>query len=470
MSTGPRGPYSFGRRLSWWFAAQTFLGLAAVSGAIYLAGIWSLAGKADAELARKTQLVKHLVAEASSTGDVPTMRHKLNEFFVSREDMEVTLLGIDGSVVYESPGRLDPQAPQRSIAFRVPDGSREVTSVRIALDRSGDGKLLAGLAGVLAAATVLGSIMISLSGFWIVRRSLAPLRGLAEQTRALRVDGLSQRLGLDPPVEELQPFIDQFNGLLGRLDYAYRQLEGFNADVAHELRTPLANLLGQTEMLLSRERPMPEVRETLGSNLEEIRRLSGIVSDMLFLARADRGAQATAACCADLAPEIRRVLEFHEAALSDRSLAARVEGQARASFEPGLVRRAVSNLVGNAARFAESGTTIVVALREEEGQSWIEVRNRGPRLAPDTLPHLFDRFFRAQSSREGSSENHGLGLAIVAAVARMHGGSTTARSSAGETAVGFSLAAVHPGGDGRRTAGSLGRAGVPEEDIVYDSP
>lgn len=454
MNPVPERPYSLGWRLSWWFAAQTLLGLGVLSTIIYLVAVWSLAAKADADLARKTQLVKHLVAEASSNGDVTTMRHKLNEFFVGRDDMEVSLLGPHGGVVFESPSRLGPKAPQRSIGFETADGSRDVASARIALDRSGDARLLSGLASVLAAATVLGTIMISLSGFWIVRRSLAPLRGLAEQTRALRIDRLGQRLGLHPPVEELQPWIDQFNELLGRLHYAYGQLEGFNGDVAHELRTPLANLIGQTEILLSRERPMDEVRETLGSNLEEIRRLSAIVNDMLFLARADRGAQATAAPSAELQPEIQQVLEFHEADLAERGLTARIVGEARASFEAGLVRRAVSNLLGNATRFAEPGTAIVVALQEDDRHAWIEVRNSGPDLRAEVLPLLFDRFFRVQSSRERSSENHGLGLAIVAAVARMHGGSTSARSSAGVTSIGFSLAASAAGADHQLGEGS----------------
>lgn len=440
MNHAPESTYSLGWRLSWWFAAQTLLGLGALSAVIYLAGIWSLASKADAELARKAQLLKHLVAEAAANGDLPTMRHKLDEFSVGREDMEVALFGPAGVVVYNSPGRLLPTAPQRRIAFEMPVGSREIVSARIGLDRSGDAKLLAGLASVLAASTVLGTIMISLSGFWIVRRSLAPLHGLAEQTRALRIDRLGQRLRLHSPVEELQPWIEQFNELLGRLDYAYRQMDGFNADVAHELRTPLANLLGQTEVLLSRERPIHEILETLGSNLEEIRRLSSIVNDMLFLARSDSGVHATAARSAELRPQIQQVLDFHEAVLAERGLSARVDGEARAWFEPGLIRRAVSNLVGNAARFAEPGSTLVVTLQETEGQACIEVRNRGPELSPEVLPNLFDRFFRAQSSREGSKENHGLGLAIVAAVARMHGGSTSARSNAGVTSVGFSLA------------------------------
>ena len=445
------GMYSLGWRLSWLFAVQTLIGLGVLSGAIYVVGVWNLSAKADAELGRKTELVRQLVSEAAASGDLPTMRHKLNEFFVGHDDMQVTLFGPQGAIAYESPGRVSLEGMHRSIRFDVPK-TGAFSQASILLDRSGDARLLAGLAALLTVSTLVGTIAVSCSGFWLVRRSLAPLRGLAEQTRALQIDGLGKRLALDRPVEELQPWIEQFNELLGRLDFAYRQLEAFNADVAHELRTPLATLIGQTEILLARDRTKEEMEETLGSNLEEVRRLSSIVNDMLFLARADRGAHAQTAPPAELGAEIESVIEFYEAALSERSLAARVDGSVAASFEPGLVRRAVSNLLANALRYAESGTAIVIALHRSGDEAWIEVRNRGPELPEAILPKLFDRFFRAESSREGSSENHGLGLAIVAAIARMHGGSTIARSSKGVTSIGFSIASREAAGQGSGTA------------------
>lgn len=454
MTWKRKGMYSLGWRLSWLFAVQTLIGLGLLSGAIYVVGVWNLSAKADAEVGRKIELVRHLVAEAASSGDLPTMRHKLNEFFVGHDDMQVTLFDSRGGIAYESPGRVSSEGMHRRISFDLPKAVA-FSQASIILDRSGDARLLGGLAALLMIATFLGTIAVSCSGFWLVRRSLAPLRGLAEQTRLLQIDGLGNRLALERPVEELQPWIEQFNGLLGRLDVAYRQLEGFNADVAHELRTPLATLIGQTEILLARDRTREEMQETLGSNLEELRRLSSIVNDMLFLARADRGAHAHTALPAELGAEIASVIEFYDAALTERGLEARLDGQATASFEPGLVRRAVSNLLANALRYAEPGTTVVVALHRLGDQIFIEVRNRGPEVPAALLPKLFDRFFRVEASREGSHANHGLGLAIVAAIARMHGGSTIARSSNGVTSIGFSIAAADAGHAGRTPAGNV---------------
>ena len=441
MSGKAHRSYSLGGRLIWLFAIQTLLGLGSLSLAIYAATSWSLSDKADAELARKSELVRHLVSEAAGGGE-PAIRHKLDEFFMSHDDMQVTLFGLGGEPAYQSPGRVPEQAVQRIVTLDLPGGQGPPRFVRanIRLDRDEDAKLLGRLAAVLVGATLLGAVALSLSGAWTVRGSLVPLRGLGEQMRSLRAGQLGQRLSLSPMIEELQPWIEQFNDVLARLEASYRQLESFNADVAHELRTPLATLIGQTELALGRQRAEEDLRDTLGSNLEEIRRLSTIVNDMLFLARADSGAQASTMEFGSLRPQVEQVVDFHEGELAERELSVRIEGDASAPFEPGLVRRAVSNLVSNAVRYADPGTGIVCCLHEQDGCAWVEVANSGPDIPSEALPRLFDRFYRVQACREGSSGNHGLGLAIVAGIARMHGGTTVARSAGGRTVVGFSVA------------------------------
>lgn len=461
MTGKPSSPYSLGGRLIWLFAIQTLLGLGSLSVAIYAATAWNLSDEADAELARKSELVKHLVGEASAGGEF-TMRHKLDEFFMSHEDMQVTLLGARGEVNYLSPGRVPTEATQRIVTLDLPRNETADRFVRaiIKLDRDGDAKLLGQLAALLIAATLLGAVALSLSGAWTVRGSLAPLRGLGHQMRLLRAGQVGQRLALSPMIEELQPWIEQFNDVLARLEASYRQLESFNADVAHELRTPIATLIGQAELALSRPRTEDDLRETLGSNLEEVRRLSTIVNDMLFLARADSGAQVSTMVVGNLRSQVEQVVDFHEGELAERGLSMHVEGDVTAPFEPGLVRRAVSNLLSNAIRYADPGTDVVCSLRAQEGCAWLEVTNRGADIPPDAMPRLFDRFYRVQSCRESSSGNHGLGLAIVAAIARMHGGATVARSTAGRTTVGFSVAlpsaAPAPADDGIGSPASVG--------------
>jgi two-component system heavy metal sensor histidine kinase CusS len=275
-----------------------------------------------------------------------------------------------------------------------------------------------------------------------VRRQLRPLRELADQTRAISPRRLDQRLALADPAEELLPWIEQFNALMYRLERAYAQLEGFNADVAHELRTPLAALIGHTELALSRERSAEALRETLAGNLEELHRLSAMVNDMLFLASADRGAQARVGQPVSLAELTRQVVEFHEAPLEDAQLEVRIDGDARIAVDEPLFKRAVSNLIGNATRYAEPGSTVTVRIATDEpSMVRLEVENRGPQIEPSQLPRIFDRFFRVDTSRNCPEEHkhHGLGLAIVAAIARMHAGEPLAQSRDGRTSVGMRL-------------------------------
>ena len=313
---------------------------------------------------------------------------------------------------------------------------------RLEMDVTQDAGVLRGLAITLLLTSAVGAALSGLAMRWQVRRNLRPLNQLAAQTRAISVKRLDQRLKLDQPAVELLPMIEQFNALMGRLEQAYTQLEGFNADVAHELRTPLTTLIGQTELALSRERSVDSLRETLESNLEEMQRMAALVNDMLFLSQADRGAVARRGAPVSLAAVARQVVDFHEATLEEAGLTLRVEGDATVAVDEPLFKRALSNLLGNATRFAERGSMVLIRIATQlPEQVEVVVQNSGVAIDADALPRLFDRFFRADSSRCcEDQQHHGLGLAIVAAIARMHAGHTLAESQAGVTRVGFTLA------------------------------
>ena len=205
----------------------------------------------------------------------------------------------------------------------------------------------------LAALTLLslGAVALVMAlGWWIARIGLRPLQRLSQEARALRPKTLSQRLTGEQLPVELEDLTVAFNGALGRLEDAYQQLEGFNADVAHELRTPLANLIGGTQVALSRPRSAGEFEETLQSNLEELERLRSIVNDMLFLARADQGEAATGLTACDVAHEVEMTIEFFEPLLDETGTTVTIEGElrAQATMNIALFRRALSNLLQNA--------------------------------------------------------------------------------------------------------------------------
>ena len=305
------------------------------------------------------------------------------------------------------------------------------------------------LRAFLIALTLLTLVAVGLVmalGWWIARIGLRPLQRLSAEARALRPKTLSQRLQLERLPVELEDLTIAFNGALGRLEEAYQQLEGFNADVAHELRTPLANLIGGTQVALSRPRSASEFEETLQSNLEELERLRSIVNDMLFLARADQGEAATGLTAADVAHEVEMTIEFFEPLLDETATTVAIEGElrAQATMNIALFRRALSNLLQNAIEHSAAGARLVVTITRRDGALWIAVANPGETIAAPHLPRLFDRFYRVDSSRHATADihGHGLGLAIVKAVATMHGGTTLATSGEGITTIAFSIASA----------------------------
>jgi two-component system heavy metal sensor histidine kinase CusS len=293
----------------------------------------------------------------------------------------------------------------------------------------------------LVAISICGIGFVSAFGYWVARFGLKPLARLSAEAQALSPKNLSQRLTLSPPVGELSQLVKSFNGALDRLESAYAQLEGFSADVAHELRTPIGNMIGLTQVALTRERSAEELKETLQSNLEELERLRAIVNDMLFLARADQGEMASGLTETSLADEVLKTIDFLEPLMEEKALSVDTTGDARAAVDKALFRRAMSNLLHNAIQYSPAGARLRVELRRQSGSVEVAVSNPGEAIPAEHLTRLFDRFYRIDSSRALSTDNHGLGLAIVKAIAKMHGGTVFARSVEGTNTIGLTLQA-----------------------------
>lgn len=442
--------YSIGRRLSLLLAIQTVVGLGVLLACIYAVNVMLFKAKHEEQLQNYAKVMVDIARAGEERGGRAEALAKLAWSAERRPGTYMEVQDASGQTVYrDPPPPFDVSArSSKSLDFALPLVNIEGWQARVWLDCSQDARTGQRMALLLVAVVIAGGALAGWGTFWRVRCSLRPLIDVADQTRAIDVARLDQRLSLAEPAEELQPVIEQFNGLMGRVERAYLQLEGFNADVAHELRTPLANLIGQTELALSRERPAAELADTLASNLEELNRLAGMVNDMLFLAQADRGVKARRGEPVALSALVHQVLEFHEAPLSEADLSVEVAGEQRAAVDAPLVKRALSNLLGNAIRHATPGTRITVRLDPDDAggvRLWVE--NQGDPVPQHHLPRLFDRFFRVDSSRcELDRPHHGLGLSIVAAIARMHEGSPMAESTPERTRIGFSLAHPTPAG------------------------
>lgn len=292
---------------------------------------------------------------------------------------------------------------------------------------------------VMLASVSGGVLLVALLGYLIANWGLVPLKHLSQEAQALSPSLLSQRLLTVQLPAELSDLAHSFNGALDRLDIAYSQLERFNADVTHELRTPLSNLIGETQVALSRERSASQLEEVLQSNLEDLERLRAIVNDMLFLARANQGERPQHLQLTSLADEVHKAIEFLDFLLDEAQVRVRVQGDVRAPIDRSLFCRAVTNLLHNAIRHSQPRSEIVVELAIDECQARVSVANLGPEIPAEHLGRLFDRFYRVDASRTKGGESHGLGLAIVKAVAAMHAGNVFAVSGGGVTTVGFSV-------------------------------
>lgn len=448
-------PTSLGKRLSILLALQVFAGLVLISVTVY----WSIANHLDLRreqsLTEKQGAIYHLIAEAQPTGQVEELIHRLDDFLAGHEELALRIKDELGEELYQSPtdryahhlGGQPGSSEFRQMEFPVQSTGEHSDTLYATLsyNRQVDDALLNNLAVTLALVSFLGALLVSRGVFWLVARALRPVKDLAGQTQLLNADSLGSKLDGSAQPTELQPLVTQFNALLERLSLSYRQLEGFNADVAHELNTPLTTLITSTELALRRPQSQESLRDLLGSNLEELQRMSGIIRDMLFLSRADCGGQARRSQVDSLQALAREVVDYHEAALIEAGIDLTLSGDASGAVDIPLIKRALSNLLGNGLRYADPDSVIKIDIDQYADHIKLSVVNQGKPIEPMHQERLFDRFFRADPSRTLAEAHHGLGLSIVAGIARMHGGEPFVNSSGGTTRIGFSILTKTPG-------------------------
>ncbi|MES2535890.1 MAG: heavy metal sensor histidine kinase [Pseudomonadota bacterium] len=432
--------------------------------ALYQALATTLARQQEDDLRGKLEVVKRLIADVPSVERWDELRKMLTtitttdgntRFWIACENSALAFgdqfpangpPGQDGNV--RSLMVADVRHPMKTLGHTLrPLPDYPEIHLMVGVSTAPARRTLDAFAYALIAISVMGIAVVSGFGYWLARFGLRPLARLSAGAQALSPKNLSQRLILSPPVSELTQLETSFNGALDRLETAYAQLEGFSADVAHELRTPIGNIIGMTQVALTRERSPAELKETLQSNLEELERLRAIVNDMLFLARADQGETATCLAASSLAGEVLKTIDFLEPLMEEKSISVGTEGDAAVAVDKSLFRRAMNNLLHNAIQHSPAGARLRVDIRRQSDSVEVAVSNPGEAISTEHLGRLFDRFYRVDPSRALSTGNHGLGLAIVKAIATMHGGTVFAASRAGVNTVGLTLQARGPAAD-----------------------
>ncbi len=292
----------------------------------------------------------------------------------------------------------------------------------------------------------LTGIAAALAGWSVANRLLKPLNRLVAASREIGIAALDRRVDEPEHPAELRELAQAYNGMLGRLQRAVEALRRFTADASHELRTPLTAIRGTAEVALARPRSPEELRDTMGEILEETRSMLALVEDLLTLARGEEASVPHPSAPVDLAAVLRDVQDIGEALAEGKPVAVRLEAPESVIVHgaAGPLRRLFLNLVSNAVKFTEAGV-VEIRIRtpspadgeEQSGDAGfveVEVRDTGSGIAPEELPRVFDRFYRADAARERSGGT-GLGLAIVRMIVDQHEGEIHARSTPGEGSV-----------------------------------
>ncbi len=309
--------------------------------------------------------------------------------------------------------------------------SHTLREMQIAIDDSAHDSITSDYRRSMAWTILLGTLASTLAATAIVRNGLRPIRQITRSARGISASQLHARIGLANWPKELIELANAFDEMLQRLEHSFLQLSQFSADLAHELRTPINNLMGEAEVALSRPREAPEYRHVLESSLEEFARLARMIDSMLFLARAERAESPLQPVVFEARKELEETREFYEALAEQRGVTIHCSGTALLRADPILFRRAIGNLLSNALEHTPSGGRVLLQVQSRVDGVEVQVEDTGCGVAPEHLPRLFDRFYRVDSARSGHPQGTGLGLAIVRSILELHGGTVELESAPG---------------------------------------
>ncbi|MCU6193194.1 Cu(+)/Ag(+) sensor histidine kinase [Enterobacter sichuanensis] len=278
------------------------------------------------------------------------------------------------------------------------------------------------------------SVLIVLIIRIAVRQGHLPLRNVSNAIKNITSENLDARLEPSRVPVELEQLVISFNQMMGKIEDVFTRQANFSADIAHEIRTPITNLVTQTEIALSQHRTQKELEDVLYSSLEEYNRMTRMVSDMLFLAQADNNQLIPDRVLFDLGAEVRKVFDFFEAWAEERHITLTYHGvPCMIEGDPQMFRRAINNLLSNALRYTPTGKTVTVSISKRGNDVELITENPGTPIPQVHLSKLFDRFYRVDPSRQRKGEGSGIGLAIVKSIVTAHHGKVRVESDAVST-------------------------------------
>jgi two-component system, OmpR family, heavy metal sensor histidine kinase CusS len=462
---------SFARISLWWgslafrltagYALAGLLMVLVATASLYFVLVTELERSTDLFLADKLNVISTMLREHPD--DLDDLREEVELETAARryEHFYIRLLDERNVPLMSTPGmaqQLDlqqfpsqPQTPARrglpmkgtsgqsfrltSSAVTVGSPPGKTVTIQVAVDISQKEELLARyrhwfwviLGGCLA--------IFPLVGYQIARQGIRPVEEIATTAQHISSTNLHERIRPQGYAVELASLASTFNQMLDRLEESFDRISRFSADIAHDLRTPVNNIRGEAEVALARARTVDEYRDVLGSCLEEAVRLSNLISDLLFLARAENPLTHLHRAPVNVGELLGSVREYYEASAAEGgvSLTTTVGPEPIiAELDRTLIQRAVGNLVANAVAHTPPGGSVMLNASAEADAVRIAVADTGVGIPAEALPRVFDRFYRVDASRSHASGGTGLGLAIVHSIMVLHGGKADIASQLGQ--------------------------------------
>jgi heavy metal sensor kinase len=322
----------------------------------------------------------------------------------------------------------------RVLTFPIRNDQRVVGALQIGLSLEDIDRTMRALLKVMLVLAPAMLLLASAGGLFLANRALGPIDKITRAAQQISAEDFNRRIDLPGPDDEVRRLAYTFDDMIARLQSAFEQQRRFTADASHELRTPLTAMIGQIDVALDRPRDPDSYRTTLATVREQAQRLARMANDLLYLARSDIQPKTSVHEPIDLAQLLPAIVAQVEPLAQARGQELRLicgETLPVRGNEDDLIRLFL-NLLDNSIRYSPPSAQIVVRCEQRNNQLAISVIDTGPGIAPEHLPHLFERFFRVNRGRSRAQGGSGLGLAIGQTIVSAHGGKLTVESKLGQ--------------------------------------
>lgn len=429
--------WSIGARLTLWYSLVLLAGLALFGAGVWLVVKHSLTTTINETLAAQAKGVATVIQGEYNPSNPDHLREELSEY--AEAAPEGNLIEVrDGQGAPWLESRALATAAQlrgryRTLATSVMVQGRQYRIV-VATPLEGTRTTLRHVRELLLLATPGLLLIASLGGYWMSRRALKPVDEITRAAQTIGIENLSQRLEVPASADELTRLSETWNSMLERLEGAVKRLSQFTADASHELRTPIALIRATAELTLRRERATETYREALRHIVDESDRTARLIEDLLLLARADAGLPALPLDRMELTPLVRDICEQGQILAQERQLEISTEAPDQPVYvdanDPAL-RRLLLLLVDNAMKYTPAGGRITVSIALDPSGPTVTVSDTGIGIPDTALPHVFERFYRVDESRNREAGGAGLGLSIAQWIAERHHARLEAESIVG---------------------------------------